>query len=360
MSVNGHGERGWEAIPEEGTRPGGWPVPALPSAAGDGRHWVAAEAALAVPLARLALLFGEFDARLRSAPQGVRWRLALTEAAELSWWAGDRIGVDRLALWMGLHVGATDDGAQALARAGWAVRRLAGGPFPAEGLAAFLGRSGTGGPDPQGGAGEGAIPPVAPGGAGAAPGLGDLPGLLADGGGLHPVTQAARLFHARRGLDPGRAMEAAVLAARHGATMARMPGQGAIFLPLAAAGASALRWGEAGQGPHAGAQTGLIGRWLAGWLAGAERATLAMLLQMERLEAWRQRAGLACADLSGRTPPRLLALLADWPMVSAPLAEAETGASRAAVQRGFDRLAARGLIREITGQARYRVWRAAL
>lgn len=39
--------------------------------------------------------------------------------------------------------------------------------------------------------------------------------------------------------------------------------------------------------------------------------------------------------------------------------EVETGVSRAAAQRNFERLVERGLLREITGQGRYRVWTAA-
>jgi hypothetical protein len=41
------------------------------------------------------------------------------------------------------------------------------------------------------------------------------------------------------------------------------------------------------------------------------------------------------------------------------MAEALTGASRAAVQRNFAWMEARGLIREVTGQGRFRMWRAA-
>ena len=55
---------------------------------------------------------------------------------------------------------------------------------------------------------------------------------------------------------------------------------------------------------------------------------------------------------------RLIATLADWPLVSAPMAETETGASRAATQRNLDRLTGAGLIREVTGQGRYRLWTA--
>jgi len=62
--------------------------------------------------------------------------------------------------------------------------------------------------------------------------------------------------------------------------------------------------------------------------------------------------------LSGRTPPAVRAVLTVWPLVSVPMAEALTGASRAAVQRNLAWLEARGLIREVTGQGRFRMWKA--
>lgn len=45
------------------------------------------------------------------------------------------------------------------------------------------------------------------------------------------------------------------------------------------------------------------------------------------------------------------------PAFDPPMAEALTGASRAAVQRNLAWMEARGLIRELTGQGRYRMWR---
>jgi len=42
------------------------------------------------------------------------------------------------------------------------------------------------------------------------------------------------------------------------------------------------------------------------------------------------------------------------------MAEELTGASRAAVQRNLACLEALGLVKEVTGQGRYRVWRAVL
>jgi len=71
------------------------------------------------------------------------------------------------------------------------------------------------------------------------------------------------------------------------------------------------------------------------------------------------RAETEMAPLSGKTPPALRAVLTEWPFISSPMAEALTGASRAAVQRNLAWLEVRGLIREMTGQGRFRMWRAA-
>ncbi len=64
------------------------------------------------------------------------------------------------------------------------------------------------------------------------------------------------------------------------------------------------------------------------------------------------------APLSGRTLPALRAVLSEWPLVSAPMTETLTGASRAAVQRNLGWMESRGLIREVTGKGRFRMWRA--
>ena len=76
------------------------------------------------------------------------------------------------------------------------------------------------------------------------------------------------------------------------------------------------------------------------------------------LEAWEARAIARSSRLSGRTPPRLITVLRDWPLVTAPMSEELTGASRAAIQRNLAWLEAEGLVQEVTGQGRYRVWRA--
>ncbi len=299
----------------------------------DARDWRAAQAEVAQGLADLTLTFGSLDERLRSGPKGWTHRLALMDVSDLGWWTGDRISVDRLALWTGLRIGATGDDVQALFRAGWAVRRLTSGAGPSDGgwqsgLAAFLDRMAQGIDE---------VPEA----------VADLAEVMDSAQALHPVTQSAIAFHAWRALSQGMGQdtEAAVIAARHAATMGR---GGALFMPLALSGPGALRG------------IGTPEEKLNAWVRGAGQAALAALLHLDRVSAWEARAREATKGLSGRTPPVLIDVLTAWPMVSAPLAEELTQASRAAVQRNLDKFTERGLIREVTGQGRYRVWAAAL
>lgn len=295
--------------------------------------WRKAEAYNAARLARVAGRLGGLDERLRRVPEGWRHRLALIEAAELSWFAGDRIGPDRLALWIGLRLSGVQADTAALARVGWAVRRLTGGPGPEVDLAAFLDRR-----DPENLADE--AEPFAD----RAGGWLDLMAQAAD---LHPITRACMGFHlwSLAGLGPhDDRMEAAVTAAR----IAASEGKAAVFAPLAMGGAGALRAG----GPP--------GDPLARWLSGIETACLTAMRHLDDIEAWAARSDFEMTLLSGRTPRALRAVLTEWPLVSASMAEDLTGASRAAVQRNLGWMEAHGLIREVTGQGRFRMWRAAI
>lgn len=291
--------------------------------------WRAAEASLAVELADLAFDAGRLAERLRVAGPGAVQRLALEEAAALSWWTGDRVGADRLALWLSWRIGAAEEGGGGLIRTAWAARRLMAPALRgvAAGVAEVLGAEGRADAS--------------------------LAGEVADAlDGLAGVTRACAAFHLWRSLDERpehlRGLEAAVLGSRLAVT-GQAAGQGGLaFLPLALTGFGALT------------ASGAPERRLAAWVQGAHRAVLAALLGLERLASWVHRAGAATADLSGRTPSRLIAALAAHPMLGAAQAGAETGASRAAVQRNLDLLQARGLVREVTGQGRFRVWAAKL
>jgi hypothetical protein len=294
--------------------------------------WQKAEASAAARLARVAGRLGALNDRLQRGPEGWRHRLALIEATDLSWFAGDRIGPDRLALWISLRLSGVQDDTAALSRVGWAVRRLTGGPGPEMDLSAFLDRR-----DPEN------LHDDAEPFADRAGGWLDLMAQAAD---LHPITRACLGFHlwSLAGLGQhGDRMEAAVTAAR----IAASEGRGAVFAPLAMGGAVGLRAGS------------LPADRLVRWLDGMETACLTAMRHLDDIEAWSERADAKISTLSGKTPPALRTVLTEWPLVSAPMAETLTGASRAAVQRNLAWMEAQGLIREVTGQGRYRMWRAA-
>lgn len=72
------------------------------------------------------------------------------------------------------------------------------------------------------------------------------------------------------------------------------------------------------------------------------------------MQAWRTRADDAIADLSGRTPGLLVALLDRRVAVSAQEAAEAAGVSVSAAQRSLTLMAERGLAREIAGKGRFR------
>jgi hypothetical protein len=319
--------------------------------------WRAAEAGQAAQLARVAARLGILDERLRRGPVGWRQRLALIEAADLSWLTQDRIGLDRLSLYMALRVSTVTDDAQALYRIGWTVRRLTGGPAP------LARRSGVGDLETfldrrdRPGQGErfddvqapSRVVEIAEREAFADRAAGWL-AMMDQAEDLHPVTRACMGFHLWHVAelspvdDP---LEAAVTAARVAIADLAPSGSapGAIFAPIAMGGGSGFR--AIGDPPAR----------LARWLSAMESATFAALRRLEEIEAWAAAAERTMAPLSGKTPPMLRHLFTSWPLVSVQMAEKLTGAHRATVQRNIDWMEERGLIREVTGQGRYRMWR---
>ncbi|VVS96079.1 helix-turn-helix domain-containing protein [Hoeflea sp. EC-HK425] len=302
--------------------------------------WREAEASLAVSLAKVAAKLGALDERLRRAPEGWRHRLALIEASGVSWLGTERISAERLSLWRAMRLSGVQEDNQALARADWACRRLTAGPMPdvtsAESVMDFLGRQEPAEVDHI----------LHPSGEPIGDQLAAWCEEMNRAGDLHPISRAAfgQYLWGPTGLlahVPGAEMEAAVLSARiatDGLT------GGAVFLPLAGGGLSGLR------------RVGNPAERLRRFLKGAEAAILATLRHLDQLEAWQGRASHALKGRSGRTPKRMVEVLSEWPLVSAPMAEEITGASRAALQRNLNDMAQMGLIREITGQGRYRVW----
>ena len=286
--------------------------------------WRKAEARNAAPLADVAFRLGVLDERLRGFGAGGLERLAITAAQDWSWGQGDRIGADRLVLWMEMSLAGAQDDPGALARASWVARRLAAPRSVADsglgtGLCDLLGRD----------SGQS--------------GVADLAEVMAGSEVLHPLTRGALAFHAWRMLGPEGAVtgaEALVLGARVAASFAK---GGAHFLPVGLAGLDGTR----GKDPA---------EKLGNWLRSAERGTFAALMMLGQLTDWQGRARADLSDLQGRTPAELIALFLKLPVVTAALAEARLGVGRSTVQRNLDLMQARGLIREITGQGRFRVW----
>ena len=294
--------------------------------------WAKAEGDHASRLAKVAGRLGALDDRLLRGPEGWRHRLALIEAADLSWFAGDRVSSDRLALWISMRLSGAQDNPNALARVGWAARRMTGGPDPTVDLAAFLDRR-----DPE---------KFEDNAERFDERAGSWLDVMTAAIGLHPITRACMGFHlwSLAGLGQyGDWIEAAVTAGR----IAASDGNGAIFAPLAMGGAGGLR------------ASGRPTERLARWLDEMESGCLTAMRHLDDLVAWSTRAEAETAALSGKTPPNLLVALTEWPLVSAAMAQTLTGASRAAVQRNLAWMEARGLIREVTGQERFRMWQAA-
>ncbi len=175
-----------------------------------------------------------------------------------------------------MRLSGVQDDTTALARVGWAVRRLTGGPGPDVDLSAFLDRR-----DPEN------MDDVAEPFSDRAEGWLDL---MAQADDLHPITRACMGFHlwnlAGLGQHSDR-MEAAVTAARISAS----EGRGAVFTPLAMGGAGGLRAG--------GSQTVRLAR----WLDGMETASLTAMRHLDDIEAWSARQKSRC-QLSGKTPRR--------------------------------------------------------
>ena len=99
-----------------------------------------------------------------------------------------------------------------------------------------------------------------------------------------------------------------------------------------------------------------LGR-LARWLEGMEQACVSAMRRLDDIEAWGVRVEIDMDERSGKTPPALRQSFIEWPLMSAPMATALTGASRTAIQRNLIWMEAKGLIREVTGQGRYRMWK---
>jgi hypothetical protein len=282
--------------------------------------WQRAEAHHAVVLARAAEQCARCDTRISMAPAGMRQRLALLEASALLWHTtGVRLESERLGLWLAGRWGAERGDGPLLALAAWGYRRLLAGPRPLQDLEAFLGTT--------------------PGEALKAWGL-----FMGQAKALHPLSQACLAHHiwpGSRGQDRFRAGIAAALIAGVESDIG--------FAPMAL-----------GSAVSAGGASRAIDVSLSDGLSRVKASAHFGVRMCDDILAWRVRALEAPMGHSSTHLPQLISTLAHWPYLSAPMAEGLAQISRATAQRLLLGLEKQGLIREITGQKRYRFWCARL
>ncbi|MEM6423121.1 MAG: helix-turn-helix domain-containing protein [Pseudomonadota bacterium] len=313
--------------------------------------WRAAEASLGRALAEAASAVARLDERLSvlSAERraGALQHLALLDVADLVWAEGARLRPERLALVDLDRAGRTDDDAEVLGRAAWALRRWRAAPSPLdseEAIAHCVGRRLVLEEARQRDLTDSADRRLLPLEADRA---GEWLAAIAPLGDLHPLTRAGAGFSIWRRGQPDRVLEAAALASSLALAQALGAEPGALsFLPLGL-GRPATRLGF-GSSPEVQ---------LSEWLAAVDASALAARRRLVALEAWRVRAVDVLKDRRGRGAAALADLFLARPILSAPIAAAATGLTAA---RTRDLLAAfqdAGLIRELTGHARFRYWR---
>ncbi len=305
--------------------------------------WRKAEAACAGPLARAAQALGQVDGVMQmiGSPElraAITRRLALIEVSAMLWAQGcpiapDDLGRDQMAAGTAIDL----DGLQ-LGR--WALRRLEG-QGKLDDLRVFLGlhaveRSGFAGID-----GPRLI------GADFDAAAADFARSWAALSDTHPITRAAfgRALWRLCDLSPeGDLVESAVWAAR------RMvgPASALVFVPLGSAG---RRIWVAGGDPAEN-----LSRWCEAVATGSTEARHLIL----RLVDWQDRARRALARVKGQNAERVIMALAAAPQALATDLATRAGCSRDTVERMLTRLQAAGLVRDVTGGLRYRLWTAIL
>ena len=302
--------------------------------------WLAAQQACSGALARASAMIGRLDATLAGlAPEaraGATRRLSLIELEAMLWAQGTPVRREEIGREAMDARAGSDLEAMRLAR--WGLRRLEGQGGLGD-LRAFLGlyRSEVSG------LAEGlAQRPVGEAfDAGAAEYLATA-GMLA---GIEPAARAPALRAAWRIAE----LSAPECLVEPGCWSARDMAAGCealVFVPLGRHGRAV--WIDGGPAVTR------MQRQLEAVAMGTEEARREIL----RVLDWAERARRATAAIKGDNPARVIAALAAQPLLGAAMVEAETGISRDTAERLLARLQAMGLIREVTGARRFRLWTA--
>ena len=306
----------------------------------DAADWRAAQAALAPELAMAAQALGRLDevmAGLEDAARaGATRRLALIETEAMLWAQGrplrrEEIGRDLMEARAGADL-------EAMRIARWGLRRLEGQGDPDD-LRGFLGLYRT----EIGGLAEPLAP--RPTGEDFDAAEAEFRHLAATLAGVLPLARAPAMRSLWRlcGISAPEALsESAAWTARDMATGC----EALRFVPLGRHGRGV--WIDGGPAAER------MRRHLAAVTQGVTEARQ----ELARIAGWRARALRASARIKGDNPARVIDELAAHPLLSAAMLEAQTGISRDTAERLLARLREMGLVREITGGRRFRLWTA--
>ena len=306
----------------------------------DAGDWRAAQAALAVELAMAAQALGRLDevmAGLEDAARaGATRRLALIETEAMLWAQGrplrrEEIGRDLMEARAGADL-------EAMRIARWGLRRLEGQGDPDD-LRGFLGLYRT----EIGGLAEPLAP--RPTGEDFDAAEAEFRHLAATLAGVLPLARAPAMRSLWRlcGISAPEALsESAAWTARDMATGC----EALRFVPLGRHGRGV--WIDGGPAAER----------MRRHLAAVTQGVIEARQELARIAGWRARALRASARIKGDNPARVIDELAAHPLLSAAMLEAQTGISRDTAERLLARLREMGLVREITGGRRFRLWTA--
>lgn len=273
------------------------------------------------------------------ARRGAITRLAMIEVEAMGWAAGRPIAADELGRDLMDARAGTD--LAALHRARWAIARLQGRGRPDD-LRGFLGLHRTDNADPC------APVTLRPGGAAfdaAAAEFGMGLAALADSHALIRAAYGSLLWRLADLSVEGEVIEPACWAAR----VIAEDCEAALFAPMAMAGRRL--WIGGG-----GTPTERLSVWCDTVAHGAEASRQVIM----RISRWSTQALRATAQIRGDNPARVIAALAARPLMPTAMVATDAGISRDTAERLLTRMAAMGLLREITGARRFRLWTAAV
>lgn len=301
----------------------------------DAGPWLCAQGQYAAELATAAMAVGQLDMLIAEMGQGALERLALREVEAMTWAAGSPIALDEIGRDQ-LHARAGTE-LNVLQAARWAVRRLMGEGSLGD-LRGFLGLHRT---SETGGAQD---TKLRLSGREFDEAAQEFHAARAEAADAHCFVQAAYERHLWRlsDLSPEEdQIEGAVWAARCLASDCAT----LTFVPLGSA-TRRLR----------GAGSNELGRYLTTITQGAVAAKADLL----RVRSWARSAKAETAHIKGDTPARIIDALVAKPLCSTEMVEQEIGISRDTAERVLKRLHKLGVVREVTGGTRFRLWAARL